>query len=160
MKALYAGSFDPITLGHIDLIWRLALFYNPFIVLVAHSPWKKYLFSIKERVSLVKESLKDHPLIEVDYCHGLIVDYAKKRDIKIFIRGVRALSDFEYELEMSHSNKKLFPESETFIAFASAQYVHCSSRIVKEIAYNGGDVSHLVSNNVKQAVLKKKLTEV
>ena len=155
MKALYAGSFDPITLGHIDLIRRLAHLYNPLVVLAANSHWKNYLFSIEERTQMIQESLKGISSVEVDFSKGLVVDYAKKKNIKIFIRGVRVFADFEYELAMAQNHKEVFPECETLIALTQTQYAHCSSKIVKEIAFHGGKISHLVPKNVEQALIKK-----
>ena len=156
MKALYAGSFDPITFGHIDLIRRVSVFYRPFLVLAASSPWKKYLFSLEERKALIEDSLKDLPHVEVDLCEGLVVDYAKKKEIKIFIRGARVFSDFEYELAMSQSHRRLFPESETLISLASTEWTHCSSKIVKELAFHGASVSHLVPEAVCRALNQKR----
>ena len=153
--ALYPGSFDPVTYGHLDLIERLSCFYSPFVVLAARSPWKTYYFSVKERVSLLKECLKGFSSVEVDSCSGLVVEYAKRRDIHVFIRGVRAVSDFEYEMDMANNNKTLYPKSETLIAFTRSKYAHFSSKMVQELAVNGADVSHLVPANVHQAILKK-----
>ena len=153
--ALYPGSFDPVTYGHLDLIERLSRFYSPFVVLAAKSPWKTYYFSFEERVSLLKECLKGFSCVEVDSCSGLVVEYAKKHDIRVFIRGVRAVSDFEYEMDMANNNKTLYPESETLIAFTQSKYTHFSSKMVQELAVNGADISHLVPPNVHQAILKK-----
>ena len=155
-SALYAGSFDPITLGHFDLIKRISLFFQPFVILVAHSNWKSYHFSAQKRVELIKksvENLSNASTIEVDYCKGLVSDYARKRGIRVLIRGVRGTSDFEFEMDMSNANKELFEESETFIAFTRSKFTHCSSKLVKEIAKNGGDISHLAPPAVCQAFL-------
>ena len=154
-KALYAGSFDPITYGHLDIIQRMSQLFQPLTVLTAQSPWKKPYFSLEERVELIQECVKNFKSIEVDSYKGMLVDYAQKKKIRIFIRGVRLVSDFEYELAMSNTNKSLYPESETLIAFTQSKYSHYSSKMVQEIARNGGDVSQFVPPVVYQAILKK-----
>ena len=154
--AIYAGSFDPITYGHVDLIQRMSHFYSPLIVLIARSPWKDPYFSLEERKLLLQECLQSFSSVQVDQCSkGLVVDYAKQKKIRIFIRGARTLSDFEYELNMSHANRTLYPELETFIVLTSSQYNHFSSKMVREIAINGGDVSYFVPKNIYKAILKK-----
>ena len=154
MTALYAGSFDPITRGHIDLIQRASSVFNPLIVLIAASPWKKYYFSSEKRGILVKEALKNFKTIKVDICNGLVADYAKKNKIRVLIRGIRNVSNMEAEMNLSNANKELFPESETFIMFSQSKFAHYSSQLVKEIAINGGDVSYMVPPNVQQALLE------
>ncbi len=156
MIALYAGSFDPITLGHIDLIQRASSIFNPLIVVIATSPWKIYYFSSEERCALATEALKDFKSVKVDVCNGLLTDYAKKNNIRVFIRGIRNTSNLEFEMNLSNVNKELFPESETFIALSRSKYAHYSSQFVKEIAMSGGDVSHMVPPNVHQAFLKQR----
>ena len=154
MKAVYAGSFDPITKGHIHLVERLSGLCHDLTVLVADSPWKNYLFSAEQRVSLAKEALREYSFVKVESCQGLVADYAKKKNIKIFIRGGRTGLDFEYESERAYHNKRLFSGSETFIVPCDPQYAYCSSKMVKEIFYNKGDVSRLVPENVNKALLK------
>ncbi len=156
MIALYAGSFDPITLGHVDLIQRASSIFSPLIVVVATSPWKTYHFSSQERCSLAQTALKNFKSVKVDVCDGLLTDYAKKNNILVFIRGIRNTSNLEFEMNLSNANKELFPESETFIALSRSKYAHCSSQFVKEIAMSGGDVSHMAPANVCQAFLKKR----
>lgn len=154
--AIYAGSFDPLTYGHIDLIERMADLFQPLIILTAQSPWKKPYFSLEERVSLIKKSIpKERTSIEIQSHTGLVVDYARKRGVRIFIRGARLVSDFEYELAMSNTNKSLYPLVETFIAFTQSKYAHYSSKMVQEVALSGGDVSKFVPPCVYQAILKK-----
>ncbi len=154
-SAIYAGSFDPITYGHLDLIERMGKLFKPLIVLVARSPWKVGYFTLEERMPLIKNCLKKFQSVEVDFHTGLIVDYAKKRGVRIFIRGARLVSDFEYELTMSNTNKFLYPEAETLIAFTQSKYSHFSSKMVQEVALSGGDVSQFVPSNVHQAIVEK-----
>ena len=155
LSAIYPGSFDPITRGHVDLVQRLSCFFNPLVLLVSTSASKKYLFSLKERVTLAQACLKNIKQVEVVSYNGLTVEYAKKRNIKIIIRGVRAVSDFEYELTMAAANKQLFGECETFIAFTQPEYTHLSSQVVKEIASHGGDLSDWIPDPVARALKKK-----
>lgn len=152
MTALYAGSFDPITLGHIDLIQRASSIFNPLIVLIATSPWKKYYFSSEKRCTLAQTALKNFKTIQVDICNGLVTDYAKKNKIYVLIRGIRNVSNMEAEMNLSNANKELFPESETFIMFSQSKFAHYSSQLVKEIVMSGGNASHIVPPNVQQAL--------
>lgn len=154
MTALYAGSFDPITLGHIDLIQRASSIFNPLIVLIATSPWKNYHFSSEDRCALAKEALQNFKTIQVDICNGLVTEYAKKNNVRILIRGIRNVSNLESEMNLANANKELFPESETCILFSKSKFIHYSSQLVKEIAISGGDVSHMVPPNVQQALKK------
>ena len=154
MTALYAGSFDPLTLGHMDLIQRASSVFNPLIVLIATSPWKNYYFSSEQRCALAKEALKDFKTIQVDICNGLVTEYAKKNNVRILIRGIRNISNLESEMNLSNANKELFPENETFILFSQSKFAHYSSQLVKEIAMSGGNVSHMVPPNVQQALEK------
>lgn len=155
LAAIYPGSFDPITKGHVDLVKRLGFFFDPLVLLVSTSASKKYLFSLMERVSLARECLEGLKQVKVDYYKGMTVEYAKKNDIKVIIRGVRAVSDFEYELTMAAANKQLFKECETFIAFTRPEYTHLSSQVVKEIATHGGDLSDWIPQPVAVALKKK-----
>ena len=153
--ALYPGSFDPITNGHVDLIKRLSGLFNPLTLLVSTSTNKDYLFSLKERVALARACLKDLKRVKVVSYNGLTAEYAKKHNIQIIVRGVRAVSDFEYELTMASANKQLSPECETFIAFTRPEYTHLSSQVVKEIARHGGDLSDWIPKPVALALRKK-----
>ena len=155
LAAVYPGSFDPITKGHVDLVERLSCFFDPLILLVSTSTSKDYLFSLMERVQLARECLEDIKHVRVDYCKGMTVEYARKKDIKVIIRGVRAVSDFEYELTMAAANKQLFKECETFIAFTRPEYTHLSSQVVKEIAVHGGDLSDWIPESVAVALRRK-----
>lgn len=152
MRAVYPGSFDPITLGHLDIITRLSPMYDEFIVLIANSPEKSYLFSAQERVELVKKSVKNFKNVKVDIFDGLTVDYAKSKKADVIIRGLRAVSDFEYEFAMANMNKTLNPEVETLIVFTHPEYSHIASRMVKEVAFYNGELKGLVPQVVVEAL--------
>ena len=155
MSAIYPGSFDPITNGHVDLIKRLSDLFEHLVVLVSVSYKKNYLFSLNERQELILSCLKGVSRVEVCSHNGMTVEYARKNRIRTIIRGVRAVSDFEYELTMAAANKKLFPECETFIAFTRPEYTHLSSQVVKEIASHGGDLSNWLPEPVEKALKNK-----
>ena len=160
LSAVYPGSFDPITKGHIDLVKRLSVFFKPLFVLVSASAGKQYLFSLTERLKLVRQCLKGLKNVETVSYRGLTTDYMKEKEIKVIIRGVRAVSDFEYELTMASANKKLYPLCETFIAFTRPEYTHLSSRVIKEIA--GHNKVKNLDNWIPQPVslaLQKKLKQ-
>lgn len=154
-KAVYAGSFDPITFGHVNIIERVAPLFDGLIVLVAHDPHKNYLFSPEERKSLGEASIKGTPNVEVAVWDGLTVDYLKKMKAKCLIRGIRSISDYDHEWTMASMNRKLNAEIETFFILADPEYNFISSRAVKEVAYNNGPVTSLVPKIVVQALQKK-----
>ena len=151
-NAIYAGSFDPVTFGHLDLIRRATKIFPRLIVAVAKNLEKKPLFSSRERVSFLREAVKDLPLVEVDSFSGLLIDYASRRKARIVIRGLRAVSDFEYEFQMALTNRKLFPELETVYLMPSESCSYISSRMIKEVAFLGGDVSPFVPPPVARAL--------
>lgn len=153
--AVYPGSFDPITMGHVDIITRLAQIFDEVVVLVAHSPNKSSLFTPEERKSLIEQSLKNIKNIKVDIFAGLTVDYMKKCNAHVIVRGLRAVVDFEYEMTMANMNRKLAPDIETMLVFASPEYYFISSRGVKEVAFNGGNLKGLVPDLVVDPLLKK-----
>jgi pantetheine-phosphate adenylyltransferase len=153
--AVYPGSFDPITMGHVDIIGRLSKVFDKVIVVVAESSQKSHLFSSEERKQLIQESLKNIKNVEVDISGGLTVDYMKRVNAQVIVRGLRAVVDFEYEMTMASMNKKLAPEFETMLMFASPEYYYVSSRGVKEVAMNGGALSGLVPDHVSTALKKK-----
>lgn len=154
-KAVYPGSFDPITNGHVDIIRRLVPLYDEITVLVANSASKVYLFSANERRDLIRESLGDLENVQVEIHDGLTVDFAKEIGAPVIIRGLRALSDFEYEMAMTNMNKHLDPGIETLIVFADPKYGHVSSRLVKEVSKYKGELKGLVPDMVLKAMLKK-----
>ena len=154
-KVAYPGSFDPITVGHVDIIRRLCSTFDEVVVLVAQSSQKEALFSAEERKELVQKTLSDLPNLKVDIHAGLTTDYLKKNKISIIVRGLRAVVDYEYELTMANINKKIAPDIETMLVFANPEYYFISSRGVKELAINGGNLDGMVPPNVIQPLLKK-----
>jgi pantetheine-phosphate adenylyltransferase len=152
MIAIYPGSFDPITLGHLDIIHRGAKLFERVIVAVLCNPNKKPLFPIDKRVVQIRYCIQHLPNVEVDSFMGLTVDCAKLRNAGVLLRGLRVLSDFEKELQMAHTNKTLSEEMETVFLATSNEYSFLSSSVVKEIAQFGGSVDHLVPKNVAQEI--------
>jgi pantetheine-phosphate adenylyltransferase len=153
--ALYPGSFDPVTLGHLDILKRGSKVFDEIIVAVLHNGNKTPLFTLEERVELLKATTKDLPNVKVDFFEGLMIDYAKKRGVKAVLRGLRAVSDFEYELQITSINKKLDDDIETFFMMTNSKYSFLSSSIVKEIAKYKANVSDLVPEPVETALRKK-----
>jgi pantetheine-phosphate adenylyltransferase len=154
-KAIYPGSFDPITLGHTDIIHRIAPLYEELIVVVASSQHKSYLFNVEERTQLIRESLTDLKNVRIENTAGLIVDFARAQGAKVMVRGLRAIADFEYESAMANMNKNLAPDLETLIVFTDPKYSYVASRMVKEVAFHGGDLRSLVPQNVIDALKRK-----
>ncbi len=153
--AVYPGSFDPITNGHLDILNRMAPSFDRVVMLISSNRSKNGLFTPEERADLARRSLKDIPGVEVDIHGGLTVDYVKKIGAGVILRGLRAVTDFEYELVMANMNKKLAPDIETMIVFASPEFYYISSNTVKEVALHGGKVSDLVPSVVEQALAAK-----
>lgn len=153
--AVYPGSFDPITVGHIDMIQRISKIFDQIIVLVAESDQKKYLFTAQERADFLKREVGQNSKIEVDVFQGLTVDYMKKRQAHVIVRGLRAVADFEYEGTLASMNRRLAPDIETFMIFSRPEFYFISSRGVKEVARNGGDLKGLVPDFVIPELLKK-----
>ena len=154
-RAIYPGSFDPVTYGHIDLIKRAQEIFSEVIVAVAHNPHKKPLFSIKERVRMLKVATSGMKGVEVRDFNGLVVDYARKQKIKVLIRGVRMISDFEYEFQMALTNRKIAPDIETIFLMPHESYSYLSSRLLKEAASLGADLSSFVPDFIEKALNKK-----
>ncbi len=154
--AVYPGSFDPITSGHVDIINRIARQYDQVIVLVAQSSQKNSMFTAEERKDLIEKSLSHLHNVKVDIFGGLTVDYMKKVNSKVIIRGLRAVVDFEYELTMANMNRKIAPEIETLLVFASPEFYYVSSRGIKELALNNGPLKDLVPDCVIKALEEKK----
>lgn len=154
--AVYPGSFDPITLGHLDVIQRAAQMFDELTVSVLDNKAKNALFSVEERVSILKEVTKDIPNVKVDSFNGLLIDYAKAKNIHISVRGLRAITDFEYELQIAQTNRKLSNEElDTIFLTTSLEYAYLSSSGVKEIAAFGGDISQCVPEYVAKLVYDK-----
>lgn len=156
-KAIYPGTFDPVTFGHIDLIKRSLEVFDYLIVAVAGNPRKKPLFSKKERIQMLKLATKDLKKVVVDGFDGLVTDYANKKKTNIILRGIRAFSDFEYEFQMALTNRKLLPEIETMFMMPSEEYSYFSSKLIKEATALGGNVSSFVPDFVARK-LKHKLS--
>lgn len=150
-QVIYPGSFDPPTNGHISLINRALRMFDKVIVVVAHNAKKSPLFTAEERTALIDEALGHHPRVEIDSFEGLLVDYARRRDVHVVMRGLRAVSDFEYEFQMANMNRTLDSSLETVFVMTGEDYFYISSQIVREVASLGGDVSGLVP----PCVLKK-----
>lgn len=155
MVVIYPGSFDPITYGHIDIINRCAKKFDKVIVSVLNNSAKKNLFSVQERMELLKAVLGKYDNVEVDSFNGLLIDYAKKKDCSLIVRGLRAVSDFEYEMQMALVNKNLEDDIETIFMVALGKYAFLSSSIVKEVAMFGGDISCFVPKVVEKAMKEK-----
>ena len=155
-KAIYPGSFDPVTYGHIDIILRAKKIFDTVIVAVAHNSQKKPLFSLKERVQMLKEVTSGMDGVIIGDFDGLVVDYARKNNIGVIVRGIRMLSDFEYEFQMALTNRKLSRDVETLFLMPSEQYSYFSSRLIKEAAELGAELSSFVPAAVQRG-LKKKL---
>jgi pantetheine-phosphate adenylyltransferase len=148
-KAIYPGSFDPITNGHVDIIKRALEIFDKILIAVLENPQKEPLFTTKERMDMIKESFADRKDVEVKAFHGLLVEFAKKNNVKIVIRGLRAISDFEYEFQMALMNRKLNPEIETFFMMPNLKYSFLSSNLVKEVFELGGCLKDLVPEQVE-----------
>jgi pantetheine-phosphate adenylyltransferase len=153
--AIYPGSFDPLTNGHLDIIQRAAKLFDRVIVAVAQNEGKKPLFSLKDRLRLVQQSLGEFPNVEADSFSTLLVDYAAKQNGQAIIRGLRAVSDFEFEFQLALMNRKLNGTVETIFMMPRETYTFLSSRIVKEIARLGGDVESFVPPHVRAALSRK-----
>lgn len=152
-KAIYPGSFDPITLGHLDIIQRIQPLFEQLDVVVASSTRKQYMFSLQEREQLIRENLPSG--VKLASWDGLVTDYAEAHQARVIVRGLRAISDFEYEIAMFNMNKKLKDQIETMIVFTRPEYSFVASHMVKEVAYHGGDLTNLVPPNVIQALQKR-----
>ena len=155
-RALYPGSFDPMTLGHLDTIKRASLMFDELIVAVLNNSEKTSLFSVDERVKILTEATKDMKNVRVDSFSGLTVDYCLQNNLHIMIRGLRAVTDFEYELQIAQTNRKISDNKvDTVFLTTDLQYSYLSSSTVKEIARYGGDVSHSVPGFVEAALKEK-----
>lgn len=153
--ALYPGSFDPITLGHLDVIKRAAKVFDELVIGILCNNNKTPLFSVEERVSMLKEVTKDIPNIRVEFFTGLTVNFAERLGATIIVRGLRAITDFEFELQMSQTNNRLNPAVDTMFFNTSVEYAYLSSTTVKEIAYFGGEFEQFVPDYVAPLIKEK-----
>ncbi len=153
--AVYPGSFDPLTNGHVDIISRGARLFDRIIVAILVNAEKSPLFSIEERVEISRAVFKTHPNVEVDTFNGLLVDYVERRNAQVIVRGLRAVSDFEFEFQMALMNQRLKPQIETVFMMPAEQYTYISSRLIKEVFTLGGRVHGLVPELVEQRLREK-----
>lgn len=153
--AVYPGSFDPITNGHLDIVHRALEFVDKLIIAILVNSEKQALFSVQERVQLIKTVLPVNSRIEIDQFDGLLVEYARKKGARMLLRGLRAVSDFDYEFQMALMNRRLEPQIETIFLLPAEQYSYVSSRLVKEIAGLNGSVSGLVPPAVEKKIIQK-----
>ncbi|MGN0132945.1 MAG: pantetheine-phosphate adenylyltransferase [Lachnospiraceae bacterium] len=154
--AIYPGSFDPVTYGHLDVIRRSANIFDELTVSVLNNVGKSALFSVEERVKMLEEATKDLPNVKVDSFSGLLIDYAREKNVHVVIRGLRAITDFEYELQIAQTNHKLSNgELDTMFLTTALEYAYLSSSSVKEIAYFKGDVSPCVPDFVAKELYRK-----
>ena len=155
--AIYPGSFDPLTNGHVDIIERGSRFFDKIVVGVLINLEKSPLFTVPERVEIARAVFRDAPNVEVDTFDGLLVDYARRKHASVIVRGLRAISDFEYEMQMALMNRRLNPEVETVFMMPAEPYTYVSSRLVKEVVALGGTVTGLVPRVVEERLREKKL---
>ena len=155
LRAIYPGSFDPVTFGHIDIIERAARISDELIVGVLQNKAKTPLFSVEERVIMLREVTKHLKNVKIIPFEGLLIEFAKQMDAKVIIRGLRAVTDFEYEIQMSQTNHKLNPNIETLFMTTSLEYSFLSSSTVRELASFGGDISQFVPEFVEEQVIAK-----
>ena len=153
--AICPGSFDPVTLGHLDIIRRASVLFDKVIVLVVVNPVKNTSFTPDERVELIRKSVDGIPNVEVDLYTGLLVDYVRSKGAVAIVKGLRAMSDFEYEFQMALTNRKLYPEAETVFLTTAADNMYLSSSLVKQVAGLGGDISEFVPACIVPDIMKK-----
>ena len=155
-RAVYPGSFDPVTFGHLDVIRRAADIFDVLIVSVLNNKGKSPLFSVEERVKILEEATKDIPNVQIDSFSGLLIDYAREKNLHVAVRGLRAITDFEYELQIAQTNRNLSDGNlDTKFLTTSLEYAYLSSSSVKEIACFGGDVSQCVPDFVAEKIYEK-----
>jgi pantetheine-phosphate adenylyltransferase len=155
--AIYPGSFDPLTNGHVDIIQRGSRFFDRIVIAVLINLEKAPLFTVPERVAIAREVFRDWSNVEVDTFDGLLVDYARGRKASVIVRGLRAVSDFEFEMQMALMNRRLAPDVETVFMMPAEPYTYVSSRLVKEVVALGGSVNGLVPEIVERRLREKKL---
>ena len=154
-RAIYPGSFDPVTFGHIDIIERSAKMVDELVVAILNNSAKNPLFYIKERVSMLEEMTNHIPNVKITFFDGLLIDCARKMEASIIIRGLRAVTDFEYELQIAQTNRIVNSQIDTIFLTTSLEYAYLSSTIVKEVASYGGDISHFVPEQLVEKIYHK-----
>ncbi|MCY4443798.1 MAG: pantetheine-phosphate adenylyltransferase [Proteobacteria bacterium] len=157
--ALYAGTFDPITLGHLDVIETASTLFSKLVIAIGKNPQKATLFTEEERNHMVRKTCSHLGNVEVDTFKGLVANYAKKRHINVFVRGLRTEADYVYEMQMAMMNKNLQPSIHTIFIPTKQMHSHISSTLVKEVAFLGGDIANLVPKNIQKALLAKTPTQ-
>lgn len=153
--AVYPGSFDPVTRGHLDLVERACGLFDRVIIAVSNNPAKKHLFNLEERMSMIEESLRRFRQVEVDTFSGLLVDYLKRRKVYAVLRGLRAVSDMDYEFQMASMNRRLYSKAETFFLMPDEKYAYLSSSTVREVAMMGGALDAFVTTPVLKRLRQK-----
>ncbi len=151
-KAIYPGTFDPVTKGHLDIIKRACKIFDEIIVAVAENKDKNTMFNLEKRVNMMKKATKEFKKVKIKYFDSLLVDFAKKEHCNIIIRGLRAISDFEYELQMGYANKSLYDDIDTIYLMPNLENAFISSSVVRSILKYNGDVSHLISKEILEDV--------
>ena len=154
-KAVYPGSFDPLTLGHLDLIERGSKIFDRLVVSVAANPEKEHLFSVAERIEMVREMVKCYKNVTVDSFDGLAIDHVRRHKTSVILRGIRTVSDFEYEFQMALTNRTMAPEVETVFVMSDERFSFIRSSLIKEVAALGGPLKGLVPPQVEEALRKK-----
>lgn len=153
--AIYPGSFDPVTLGHLDIIRRASGLFDRLIVAVMHNQNKKPMFSVEERKEMLRRTTTDLPNVEIESFGGLLADYAHSKNACVLVKGLRAVSDFEYEFQMALANRKLNAELDTVFLMTSSEYMYLSSSVVKDIAVHGGSVAGFVPDEIVQDIVRR-----
>ncbi len=159
LVAVYPGTFDPVTNGHLDLVQRCAPLVDHLVVSVLANETKSPLFSTEDRIGMLKVVLRDFPNVEIDFFDGLLIDYARRKKARLILRGIRAISDYEYELQMALMNRRLAPEIETMFMMAGEAHSFISSRLVKEVIRLGGNISGLVPPSVEEVLRRRLLNQ-
>ena len=154
-KAVYAGTFDPITLGHEDITRRAATMFDSIIIAIADSKSKKPLFTLDERIAIAREAFADTPNVEVMGFSGILMNFVRQQGARVVVRGVRSVTDFDYEFQLAGMNRKLFPEVESLFLTPAEEFLFISATLVREISVLGGDVSRFVSPYVEKCLREK-----
>ena len=155
MKAVYAGTFDPVTFGHLDIIGRALEVFDELVVTTTDNLNKTAMFTLEERLAMLRETLADKPRVTVTTFHGLLVDYAREIEAKVLVRGLRAAADFDYEFEMALMNRELAHQIESVFFVTRPIYMFISSSLIREVAIKGGDITPFVPENVRDAIISK-----